>query len=201
MKLFSPLFVFFRLVIYGLITYGMAEIIFFDAANPYGDSYFSERALTEILQEIILFTLFGLFLFVGYKYKKIQPFGNLVALFFLASFIREFNFLDFSWSIPALVVLLVALGLFYRDRNKMKAAFIQFFRAPASVWLWSGFLLTYIFSRLLGRSKFWLLMYSEDSYRLAKAATEEGLELMGDTLMLVGAVEFFLFWYFSKRKE
>jgi hypothetical protein len=55
-------------------------------------------------------------------------------------------------------------------------------------------LVTYIFSRLFGRSKFWRLLYSDESYRLAKAATEEGLELLGSVIMLIGAIEFLLFY-------
>jgi hypothetical protein len=31
----------------------------------------------------------------------------------------------------------------------------------------------------MGRSSFWRILYNEKNYRLAKAATEEGLELAG----------------------
>ena len=61
----------------------------------------------------------------------------------------------------------------------------------------SGFLVTYIFSRLFGRSSFWRLLYHDESYRLAKAAAEEGLELLGNAIMLIGAVEFLLYFLFE----
>ena len=56
-----------------------------------------------------------------------------------------------------------------------------------------------VFSRLMGRSKFWRLLYEEENYRLAKAATEEGIELLGDTLMLISALEFLLYYLAVKR--
>jgi hypothetical protein len=45
-------------------------------------------------------------------------------------------------------------------------------------------------------------MYDESNYRMAKAATEEGMELMGYGLMLISAVEFALvFWNRNKKNE
>ncbi len=198
MKIYSPLFVFIRVVIYGLVMFGIAEAIFFDAAHPMQNDggYFGEETLTEIGQEIFLFILFLFFLLIGPKWKEIQPVSNLVSLFFLMSFIREFNFL-IEWIYPVLAVLAVIIWLVIRDFKKIKAATIQFFSIPASSWFITGFLITYIFSRLMGRSKFWKLLYDDETYRLAKAATEEGIELAGYTLMILGAFEFYL--YFKEK--
>ncbi len=197
MKIYSPLFIVIRVVAYSLLMFGIAEGILFDAAHPIGDSFFSENTFTEITQEIILFILFLFYLFIGFKWREIQPVANFVSLFFLMSFIREFNFLIEGWIYPVLVVFAIIVWLFIRDYKKIKAASICFFSTPASAWFLSGFIITYIFSRLLGRSKFWKLMYHDESYRLAKAATEEGIELLGDTLMFIAAVEFFLFYRYK----
>ena len=40
---------------------------------------------------------------------------------------------------------------------------------------------------------------SLDRANNAKAATEEGIELLGITIMLIGAIEFLLFYWFEKR--
>ena len=181
--------------------FGIAEGIFYDAGHPIGNSYFSENTFTEIAQEIILFILFLSYLFLGFKWRKIQPISNIVSLFFLISFFREFNFLVISWIYPALIVLAILGWLVIRDFKKIKIATITFFNVPASSWFFSGFLVTYIFSRLLGRSKFWRLMYHDENYRLAKAATEEGIELLGDTLMLIGAIEFVVYYLAEKRVD
>ena len=171
MKIYSPLFIAIRVVAYSLLMFGTAEAIFFDAAHPMEVGYFGEISFTEIGQELILFILFGFFLIFGIKWKEIQPVSNIASLFFLMSFIREFNFLIEHWIYPVLLVLVIILWLVIRDFKKIKVATIQFFSVPASSWFFSGFLITYIFSRLFGRSKFWQLLYHDESYRLAKAAT------------------------------
>ena len=201
MKIYSPLFIAIRVIVYSLFMFGIAEAIFYDAAHPLGDSYFGEITFTEIGQEIILFILFGFYLIFGFKWREIQPISNIISLFLLISFIREFNFLEVSWVYPALVVLAILIWLVVRDFKKIKGATIKFFSVPASSWFFSGFLTTYIFSRLMGRSKFWQLLYKDESYRLAKAATEEGIELLGDTLMLIGAVEFVVAFIAIKKNE
>lgn len=201
MKFFSPLFIAIRVIVYSLLMFGIAEGIFYDAGHPIGISYFSENTFTEIGQEVILFILFLFFLILGIKQREIQPVSNIVSLFLLISFFREFNFLALSWVYPSLLVLVILTWLIVRDFRKIKEATIKFFSIPASSWFFSGFLVTYIFSRLMGRSKFWRLMYHDESYRLAKAASEEGIELLGDTLMLISAMEFFLFYWAEKRED
>jgi hypothetical protein len=199
MKIYSPLFIAMRVIIYSLLVYGIAEAIFFDAANPMEEGYFGEITLTEIGQEFFLFILFLFYLILGYRYKPVQPVANIVSLFFLASFIREFNFLVEHWIYPVLLVFVLVTWLVIRDSKKLKKATIAFFNQPASAWFFAGFLVTYIFSRLFGRSKFWRLLYDENSYRLAKAATEEGLELLGNTIMFISIIEFFLFIWVEKK--
>ncbi len=201
MKISSPLSVFIRLLAYSLLIFGIAEGIYFDAAHPMEEGYFGEITFTEISQEIILFVLFLFYLVLGYRWREIQPVTNLAALFFLMSFIREFNFLIDKWIIPVLLVFAVFVWMFIRDFKKIRDASIRFFSVPASVWLMSGLLITFIFSRLMGRSKFWQLLYPDDGYRLAKAAAEESIELLGNTLMLIGAIEFLLYYWFEVKKK
>lgn len=201
-KIYSPLFVILRIVVYGLLLYGMAQGIFFDAVHPMEDGYFGEITFTEIAQETFLFILFVFYLFIGMKWKEIQVISNFVSLFFLMAFIREINFLfDPYWIYPVLVVVAILAWLFIRDFKKIKQACIRFFSVPASQWFLSGLLITMVFSRLFGRSKFWRVLYPEENYRLAKAATEEGIELLGDTLMLISAIEFLLYYLFVIRKK
>ena len=195
MKIYSPLFIIIRLLLYSLLMFGIAEAIYFDAAHPMEDGYFGEISFTEIGQEIILFILFCFYMVLGFKWREIQPISNLVSLFFLMSFIREFNFLVDKWIFPVLIVFAFFVWLFVRDFKKIKAATIQFFSIPPSSWFLSGLLITYIFSRLFGSSKFWKLLYHDESYRLAKAATQEGIELLGDTIMLIGAIEFLIYYF------
>ncbi|SHF98862.1 hypothetical protein SAMN05444274_11714 [Mariniphaga anaerophila] len=199
MKSYTPLNIAVRVIGYSLLFFGIAEAIRFDAVHPMEDGYFGEISLTEIFQELFLLSLVVFYFLVGTRHKPVQPVANLVAAFLLIAFIRELSFIIAWWFWPALTVLILAIWLMWRDFGKLKSATHEFFAQPASVWFFAGFLVTFIFSRLFGRSKFWLELYDENSYRLAKAATEEGLELLGDTLMLISAFEFYLvFW---KRKK
>lgn len=190
-----------RVVVYSLLFFGIAEGIFFDAVHPMEEGYFGEITFTEIAQEVILFCLFVFYLLLGRKWKEIQVVSNFVSLFFLMAFIREFNFLIEDWIYPVLVVLAISVWLFIRDFKKIKQSCIEFFSQPAASWFLAGLLFTLVFSRLLGRSKFWRLLYHDENYRLAKAATEEGLELAGNTLMLISAIEFLLYYVVVKRKK
>jgi len=199
MNVFTPRFIALRVIVYSLFMFGMAELVRLDAMFPMEEGYFGEITFTEIGQEVLLFLMFIFYLWFGLKYKPVQPVSNIVSLFFLLSFIREFNFL-INWLIPALVVLAIIIWLVVRDFKKLKDATVIFFNQPASAWFFAGFLMTYIFSRLMGRSAFWLLVYSEENYRIAKAATEEGLELAGNAIMLIGAIEFLIFYLAGKKK-
>ena len=184
--------IFLRVILYSFMVAGVYAAIRFDAVHPMEDGYFGEISMTEILQELILLFLFLFYLLSGFKNRDIQPVTNLVSLFFLISFIREFNFIIEWWLYPVLLVLLIMAWFFYRDFNKMNSASVAFFSKPASAWLLAGFTITYVFSRLFGQSSFWLILYDDSNYRLAKAAVEEGLELLGNTVMLISAIEFSL---------
>lgn len=199
MKIYSPIFIVLRVIVYGLLLFGIGEGIYFDATHPYGDSYFGEFTFTEIGQEVILFILFGFYFFLGRKWNEIQVVANFISLFFLMAFIREFNFLIDWWFYLVLVVLALGAYLLKRDFRKIKHSTIEFFSLPGSAWFLSGLLMTLVFSRLMGRSKLWRVLYDEEHYRLAKAATEEGLELAGDTLMLISAIEFLMYYLFVYR--
>jgi hypothetical protein len=192
MKHFFPISIAIRVIAYAAMIYGFAEAIRFDAINPWEEGYYGEISRTEISQEVILFALFLFYLVLGYRHRPVQPVANLVSLLMLMSLIRELNFVIHWWFYPVLAVLAFVAWLLFRDRDKIRDASVAFFSQPASAWFLSGLLITFVFSRLLGRSKFWLLLYDENTYRMAKAATEEGIELLGDGLMLIGAIEFAL---------
>jgi hypothetical protein len=201
MKIYTPLTISVRVIAYSLLMVGVAEIIRLDALYPMEDGYYGEISFTEFSQEIILFALFILYLVLGKKYKPVRPVANIVSLFFLASFIREFNFLISWWFYLVLPVLFIIAWLVRRDFKKLKGATQVFFAQPASAWLFSGIMITYVFSRMFGRSSFWLLLYDESNYRIAKAATEEGLELAGDMIMLISAIEFFIAIAYIKKQN
>ncbi len=199
---YTPLKIAVRVIVYSLFVLGLSEIIRLDAMFPLVDGYFGEISRTEFSQEFILLFLVIFYMFLGHKHRPVKPVATIISLFLLVCLIRELNYLMESWwTYPVLLVLAVIAWLVWRDFSKLKKATMEFFAQPASVWFFSGILVTFVFSRLMGRSKFWLLMYDESNYRMAKAAVEEGTELMGYGLMLLSAVEFALVFLFPKGKR
>ena len=202
MNHYTPLKIAVRVVVYSLFILGLAEIIMLDAMFPLVDGYFGEISRTEFSQEFILLLLVIFYMLLGNWHRPIKPVSTIIALFLLISLIRELNFLIPTWWIyPVLLVLAVIFWLVWRDFSKLRKATMEFFAQPASGWFFSGILVTFVFSRLMGRSKFWLLMYDESNYRMAKAAVEESIELMGYGLMLLSAVEFALVYFFGKKRD
>lgn len=200
-SLYAPLMIILRVVIYAALMVAVAQAVKHDAVHPMEDGYFGEISYTEIGQEILLFILFLFYLWLGFNRREIQSVAHIIALFFLASFFREFNFISDKWIYPVLAVLIVAGAVAIKNFRKIKSATVAFFSQPASAWFLSGLLITYIFSRMMGRSSFWRILYDENSYRIAKAATEEAIELGGNMIMIISALEFFLFYYTEKKKS
>ncbi len=178
-----------KVIVYSGMVSGVYAAIRFDALYPIEEGYFGEVSITEIAQEIILFSLFLFYLLFRSKNIVIKPVTNIISLFFLASLIRELNFLFDWWLYPVLLVIALMIWLTIRDHKKLDDAVSVFFSLPSSAWLLAGFIVTFVFSRLFGQSDFWRILYDDSSYRLAKAAVEEGTELLGNVLMLISAVE------------
>ncbi|MFW6289648.1 MAG: hypothetical protein ACOC0R_01670 [Mariniphaga sp.] len=118
MRIYTPLSVVIRLVVYSLLFFGAAEMVRLDALFPMEEGYYGEISFTEFSQEIILLALFILYLIAGRKYLVIRPVTNILSLVFLASFIREFNNFIPWWFYLVLPVLLVIAGLLIRDYKK-----------------------------------------------------------------------------------
>lgn len=201
MKIYTPLGVIIRFILYVVLLFGAAEMVRFDALYPMEEGYYGEISYTEFSQEAIFLLLTVFYFIAGYRYREIQPVTNILSLVFLASFIREFNFIISWWFYLVLPVIFIIIWLLFRDYRKLKRATETFFFLPSSGWLLSGFLITFLFSRLMGRSSFWRILYDENSYRIAKAAAEEGMELAGDVLMLISVAELFLAIHYMKKKN
>src|SRR5690606_2615644 len=126
MKIYAPLAVALRIIIYSLLMFGVAEIVRLDVLFPMEDGYFGEISFTEISQEVILFALFILYMIMGRRYTLVQPVTNIISLFFLASFIREFNFLIDWWVFLVIPVILLAGWFLVRDFRKLKDSTVHF---------------------------------------------------------------------------
>ena len=185
----STLFYITRYVLYAAMMYLLYLVFMYDARNPTITGKFGEISATEILQEVFLFIMGFLYILAGRRDKQLTTVSNLISVFIFIAFIREFNnFIDF-WFFLVLPLLVLFFWLIYRDRRKIVSSLHYFLELPSTAWFVSGFLVTFIFSRFYGRSGLWMAILESNFNRAAKSAAEEGIELLGYTLLLIATLE------------
>lgn len=181
-----------RILAYTGIMFLLNAIFMFDAQIPTQTGKFGEISATEFTQELFLFLSGLMFLLISLKNSEIAPVSNLVSVFFFMSFIREFNNQIPFWFYLVLPLMILFFWFIYRDRNKLFPSVQKFLKIPSSPYFVTGFLITFVFSRLFGRSKFWEALLEVDYNRWAKNAAEEGIELLGYTFFFIAGVEIFI---------
>ncbi len=185
-----------RAMCYILIVAGIMQLVMLDAHS--GVSQFSEASFTEVTQSVLLLLSA---LMMGYIYRRpgaIPHVSLLLGAFFLASFVRENDswldlyVFDGTWQVLVTLIVLPILFVVIRHRH----AFAEEFKSIANSFGFgmfaAGFLSTYVFSRLYGRSAFWEAMLGEHYQRVIKDAAEEVTELAGYMLLFFACIELVL---------
>jgi hypothetical protein len=189
-----------RFIGYALLLIGLSVIYQYDATHFTGDIKITENSGTEIFQEVILFFVVIGFFIAGRRSKELSPITNLMALVFIMSLIREFNnYIEF-WFYVVLPFLLWFVFLLIKNFKKVLIAFEKFIELRSSGAFFLGFLITYLFSRLFGKTSLWMSLLGDSYSRTAKNMAEEGIELLGYSLILISVIEL-LFYVFQKEKE
>jgi hypothetical protein len=117
------------------------------------------------------------------------------------AFIREFNNQIPWWFYLEIPLLLILAYLLSRFRKSLFNAIYELVNRRAISWLVIGFLVTFVFSRLFGRTPFWEQLLEADYNRWAKNAAEEGIELLGYALMFIGGIEILVDAIYGKRRR
>jgi len=170
----------------------MYFILMYDAQHATITGKFGEICATEILQELFLLFLAFVFIYTGQKEPELLPATRLISLFIFMAVIRELNNLVHFWFYLVLPLILLFAWYVYHDRNKLIASLASFLKRPEVPWFLAGFLVTFIYSRFFGRKVFWQAVTGGDFPRWVKNAAEEGMELLGYTLLFIGGMEMFL---------
>jgi hypothetical protein len=181
-----------RIMLYIALMVILNTVYVHDAAHITNTGKFGENSWTEILQEAFLFITGIVFIVIGRYDRDLNTVANLASVFFFMAFIREFNNQISFWPYLEIPLILIFLGLTYFNRNKLISSVLRFLNHRALAWLVIGFLVTFIFSRLFGRTDFWQQLLENDYNRWAKNAAEEGIELLGYTFLFIGGIEFLL---------
>lgn len=218
MKSLYPLIA--RLFAYSALMFIVALAIQFNFA----EGQVKEDGLIEMSQEIVL--LISSLLLIGFssKAKNFKIFNLALAGFLGVHFVREFDFwlnedlFDKAWQMISLVIVVLVLIMVVRNWKKLLLELSTISKTYGFAFFFSGLIILHVFSRLYGRKLIWidLLRDSHNDYvisengekvielrefmRPVKDASEESIELLAYSIILIGVVEMIIFGVKSTRK-
>ena len=194
-----------KLVIYSSVLALVAHLIYLDAFQQDVLVKFSESTYTEWSQVGCLVLMILFFLGAAIIDQAGQRLSILMIGATVVALIREFNnffndqVFDGAWQTLAVVAAVTTGWIYHRYTGSFKIPFTRFIQSSSCGVMMAGFITTFVFSRLFGRTIFWQAVMEEQYFRSVKNAAEEGIELLGYGLMLLGAIEYF--YYTLKRKN
>lgn len=190
--------IFSRIILYGLLMVLLYLLISLDAGQQGREMKFMEATFTEWTQQIILLLMTAIFAHCAYHFKQMRCLSLILAGISATGLVREYNnffneqVFDGAWQLLALMVLVATGILAWRNRKNFGIELNRFYDSMSMGLLLAGFLTTFIFSRLFGKTSFWETLMEERYFRSVKNAAEECIELLGYGLLLAAAVEFYL---------
>lgn len=196
-----------RLGAYSVLVFIASQIFMYDASKSLLEGpKFTEYSLTELFQEVLFFLASIVFFIVAYRFEDSRPTAILAGGFTSVAFCREFDFLTDSinssfWGVTSGIVILTVLAVSWKYRKNLTKSYYEYYNSKAFAYMLSGILVTFLFSRLFGKGDFWKTLMEEHYIRSVKNAAEECVEVMGDILIFISSVEYFIFKVQQKRSK
>ncbi len=156
----------------------------------------SEHSLTEYTQATFLLISATTFAVAARKHPNRRGFLVLPAGLFGCMFIRELDGLldrisHGFWFFPAIALAAITITYASKYRDTIKETLYDFLDARSATLLSIGLLVTLLFSRMFGTGHLWNLILPDGHGMTAKTIIQEGLELLGDLLVVFGAVSYY----------
>lgn len=153
----------------------------------------SEISITEFAQESFIFIAALVFFLKLRTEPESRGLLILICGLFSMMFIREGDFyLDFVyhgfWKVPVLIVLISTLYYSYKNRATIIAPLNQYRNTKTFTYIFIGFLITVVFSRVFGTGSLWVELSGNTDSGFIKTVVQEGLELFGYSLIFIGSV-------------
>ena len=193
-----------RFVSYSIALLVVAKIIEIDIL----DQSVKEGGFVERSQELLVFTSAIIAAAIGLKHPRIRTLSYVFSTTAVIALIREMdaflenNLFDKAWQVLALVVILPTLWFVCKNFNKPMDQFYGIFNTFSFGLMFSGTIIVHVFARLFGRDSVWIAMMTEEKYvRTVKDVAEEGIELLGYAIALMGVIELALLFSTSKSEE
>jgi hypothetical protein len=186
-----------RAIVYLLFVAAMTQGAYIEALH-FHEVRFTERGYTELAQSVLLASASILLLYTRQVLKVMPTVSLLMFAFVFSSLIREQDafldnyIFDGTWQLLVTLVLLPCLVFVLWQRHRFANEFIAYSNSFSFGLFASGLLVTYLFSRLYGRSEMWMAILDEHYARTFKDAAEEITELLGYGLILIAIIELVL---------
>jgi len=177
---------------YVLLVACAACFFIVDARTP-AEIRFSESGCVETAQLAMLALAMLAFACGIRSNTQRRTLGIVFYGLFMLAYIRELDWLldkvvHGFWKAPAAAVAGAAAWGVWRRRQHLLPALADLFERPAWGLLSGGFLTVTVFSRLIGLKANWVAMLGRGALTTSiKRAAEEGVELLGYTLIACGA--------------
>jgi len=159
---------------------------------------FSESSYTEYTQESFLFFVICIFLYCYFKKPAVKVLSLLFSLFFLVHLIRELDsifdqIVHGFWLYPALVVVLFSFLVLYKNWKKFWEEFNTIHKTYPFGILLCGLIILHVFSRIYGTTSTWKYALQDEYLRIIKDASQESIELLGYSFILIATVEWLVY--------
>lgn len=156
---------------------------------------YAETHWTEVPQELILLVVVVLHVVTARRHAVAREANYAAAGFWLACLIREHNnqlaelFFHSAWKVGVFPVIAVTLYYAWRHRRAIVVDYQALRNTLGFGVLTTGFVILHLFSRLYGANDLWRATMGADFMRVVARTSEEGIELMAYTVILIGTVE------------
>lgn len=166
----------------------------------------SENSLVEYTQELFLLLTSILFSAVAVTRSTLRGFALLASAFFMVLLIRELDgLLDLIWhgfwKFPAAIVAITGMFYAYKHPQTTQPALSRYSQHASFGLMLAGLATLLVFSRLFGMGEIWQAAMQDNYVREIKNLAEEGVELLGYSLILAAAIWYCLPYLVNKKQR
>ena len=184
-----------RLLLYTALFVGIYAAMAFDAQT----ASYGEASLTEYAQEALLLIIALLSFYSAKAYPVYRVLGISLGVLAVVSLIRELNNYAYeylfpnAWFLGVLLVLIPYLVYLFRNLRRFVREITTIADSYSFAILLIGGLVLHVFSRLYGLPYNWKNIMGDQYMHAVTRISEESIELLGYSILFIGAVEFVLF--------
>ena len=152
----------------------------------------AEQSITQYTQSFLILLSSDIFALGAVRYPFKRGYLALVSTLFCVMFIREndavFDHIRHGiWVVPAIGVILAGGWYVACNLDTLVAPFLRHLEGRYSTFVYTGFLILVVFSRLFGTGSLWEPVMGSDYSPSYKSAIQEGVELLGYILIFYGS--------------